>query len=81
MDSYYKINLPSKKMFNPCNPQNDSENQVYGFLCQKTNVFYAFESYESYKEFLDWLEQENSLVTSTCLPDEGQSYPVTQSED
>lgn len=25
-----------------------SNEQVYGFLCRKTNVFYAFESYETY---------------------------------
>lgn len=31
------------------------DGQVYGFLCQKTNVFYAFESYETYQQFLQWL--------------------------
>jgi hypothetical protein len=31
---------------------------VYGFLCEKTNVFYAFDTYEKYQEFLDWLEVE-----------------------
>jgi hypothetical protein len=35
-----------------------SSEQVYGFLCQKTNVFYAFESYESYQQFLEWLESQ-----------------------
>lgn len=47
-------------MSNPTICTNDTANQVYGFLCQKTNVFYAFESYETYKEFLEWLEQENA---------------------
>lgn len=68
-------------MFNPSTAHKDGEDQVYGFLCQKTNVFYAFESYESYKEVLDWLEQENSLATSTSLPEEDPSCPVTPSED
>lgn len=28
---------------------------VYGFLCEQTNVFYAFENKEQYQEFMDWL--------------------------
>jgi len=32
----------------------DSNNtdQVYGFLCPQTNVFYAFDSYETYQQFM-----------------------------
>jgi hypothetical protein len=48
-------------MSNSAIPMNDAPNQVYGFLCQKTNVFYAFESYETYTQFLEWLQRENSL--------------------
>lgn len=29
---------------------------VYGFLCEETNVFYAFETQEEYLVFLNWLE-------------------------
>ena len=32
--------------------------QVYGFLCPKTNVFYAFDSYEVYQQFLQWLGEQ-----------------------
>jgi hypothetical protein len=35
---------------------------VYGFLCEQTNVFYAFETYEEYQEFLSWLEKENQAL-------------------
>jgi hypothetical protein len=28
---------------------------VYGFLCEATNVFYAFETQEEYLAFLAWL--------------------------
>jgi hypothetical protein len=38
---------------------------VYGFLCEQTNVFYAFETYEEYQEFLFWLERENQAVPET----------------
>lgn len=39
-------------MINENDPTVNANNQVYGFLCQKTNVFYAFESYENYQQFL-----------------------------
>jgi hypothetical protein len=42
-------------MLNPSDSQNEPQGQVYGFLCQQTKVFYAFESYETYQEFLVWL--------------------------
>lgn len=35
-----------------------SSNQVYGFLCEKTNIFYAFETQEEYQEFIQWLQDE-----------------------
>lgn len=39
--------------------QNTTSNQqVYGFLCQQTNVFYAFDSYETYQQFLAWMESQ-----------------------
>ena len=28
---------------------------VYGFLCEKTQIFYAFESLEEYQRFTAWL--------------------------
>jgi hypothetical protein len=43
---------------------NGNTNQVYGFLCQQTNVFYAFESYETYAEFLLWLAAEGVPATT-----------------
>jgi hypothetical protein len=38
----------------------DPETPVYGFLCELTNVFYAFETFEQYREFLGWLQQTSS---------------------
>ena len=37
-----------------------SNEQVYGFLCPTTNVFYAFESYETYQQFLQWLASQGT---------------------
>lgn len=39
---------------------------VYGFLCEQTNVFYAFETYHQYQEFLSWLQSstQNTLQTN-----------------
>lgn len=48
--------------------------QVYGFLCQNTNVFYAFESYETYAEFLEWLQAEHARP-SAAVPC-GDSLPA-----
>jgi hypothetical protein len=31
---------------------------VYGFLCEATNVFYAFETKEEYIAFLSWLDEQ-----------------------
>ena len=42
-----------------CRQDNSQAPQVYGFLCEKTNVFYAFESLEEYQQFLAWLEEES----------------------
>lgn len=42
-------------MSRPLN-QSNSGAPVYGFLCQETNVFYAFETQEQYQEFLEWLQ-------------------------
>lgn len=41
------------------NAQNErgSNQLVYGFLCEQTNVFYAFETFEEYQEFLTWLQR------------------------
>mgnify|MGYP000925159331 FL=1 len=49
-------------MINEDSSCNGENNQVYGFLCQKTNVFYAFESRETYQQFLEWLatQEENT---------------------
>ncbi len=32
---------------------------VYGFLCEQSNVFYAFETQEQYQEFLTWLQESS----------------------
>ena len=34
---------------------------TYGFLCEETNVFYAFETFEEYQEFLTWLQRGSSI--------------------
>lgn len=52
-------------MINSATSNSPSENQVYGFLCQKTNVFYAFQSYETYQQFLQWLETQQSDITDS----------------
>ncbi len=36
---------------------------VYGFLCEATKVFYAFESQEEYLAFLTWLQEQTPLET------------------
>jgi hypothetical protein len=44
---------------------------VYGFLCEQTNVFYAFETHEQYQEFLEWLHAETAPQThpaSNAMP-------------
>jgi hypothetical protein len=60
---------------NATNPENGS--QVYGFLCQKTNVFYAFESYENYQQFLQWLAtQEESSDAAAVRTSERCELPM-----
>lgn len=54
-------------MLNPSATQAAPQEQVYGFLCQRTNVFYAFESFQAYQEFLLWLERENSHTDQTGM--------------
>lgn len=34
---------------------------VYGFLCEATNVFYAFESQQEYFAFLTWLQEKTAV--------------------
>lgn len=60
---------------------NECQNQAYGFLCQKTNVFYAFESYETYTQFLEWLEQENILAGEETIRNEAETRDPCISED
>lgn len=46
---------------------------VYGFLCEQTNVFYAFETQQQYQEFLGWLANEaeaESDAARDCPPSE-----------
>lgn len=54
-----------------CDASNNSHSNapVYGFLCEQTNVFYAFETQEEYQEFLTWL-QESSEERAAPIPDE-----------
>jgi viroplasmin and RNaseH domain-containing protein len=54
-------------MLSQSDSQSEGQDQVYGFLCQKTNVFYAFESFEAYEEFLAWLDRENSLTNNDSM--------------
>ena len=50
---------------------NNTENEkgknqlVYGFLCEQTNVFYAFETFQEYQEFLSLLPQTVIFVGKT----------------
>ena len=54
---------------NQTNISADGTNQqVYGFLCPKTNVFYAFDSYEVYQQFLQWLAQQDSQAGQQPQP-------------
>jgi hypothetical protein len=46
-------------MLNQASCSTEGSDQVFGFLCQKTNVFYAFESYETYQQFLLWLKDQS----------------------
>jgi hypothetical protein len=38
---------------------------VYGFLCEQTNIFYAFETYEQYQEFMLWMEANSNSQSNT----------------
>lgn len=62
--------------------QNDTNEQVYGFLCNKTNVFYAFEAYEAYAQFLDWLQNENSNAEDPDMQSEEITFidPLSEPE-
>ena len=35
-----------------------SSPQIFGFLCQQTNIFYAFETEEEYQTFIQWVQNE-----------------------
>ena len=48
---------------------------VYGFLCEETNVFYAFDTFEEYQEFLTWLQR-----TSTSQPSSKGEETMTDEE-
>lgn len=37
---------------------------LYGFLCQETNIFYAFETEAQYLDFLAWFESEAQNATT-----------------
>lgn len=66
---------------NTCTDSN-SNDQVYGFLCPKTNVFYAFDSYETYQQFLDWLNsQQSPSDSSACQVNERQERPMINEAD
>lgn len=38
---------------------------VYGFLCEQTNVFYAFETFEQYQEFMFWLDKSSATLSTS----------------
>jgi hypothetical protein len=52
-----------------CSTASQETAPVYGFLCEETNVFYAFETFEQYQEFLGWL-QRTPLPEPRCASDE-----------
>lgn len=56
----------NQRMNTDSTAQNSSGSPVYGFLCEATNVFYAFETLEEYKEFLLWLQNQNKEETDDC---------------
>lgn len=60
----------------------DSNSQIYGFLCQKTNVFYAFESHETYQQFLQWLatQEETNGLNATNSSDRDDRLMVDEAE-
>ncbi len=58
----YKINLTTKTMSSSTIVSN-TPNQVYGFLCQTTKIFYAFESFEQYQVFLEWMQRESGAAS------------------
>ena len=69
-------------MLNEDSSNSNQNGQVYGFLCQKTNVFYAFESQESYQQFLSWLStQEAQTDTSACRLSEQVEVPMVNEAD
>jgi len=57
-------------MLNSSASVNPAQGQVYGFLCQKTKVFYAFESFETYQEFIVWLKREKAAATNDIMQNE-----------
>lgn len=64
----------------PANSENN--NQVYGFLCQKTNVFYAFESEETYQQFLQWFDSQALQTDSAACqaPQRAESHMVNEAD-
>ena len=42
---------------------------VYGFLCEESNVFYAFESFQEYQGFLSLLKRESAGQTAQAMND------------
>ena len=55
-------------MQTPTSSNTSSGKQVFGFLCQKTNVFYAFDSYETYQQFLQWLQTQPEDILDSSEP-------------
>ena len=61
---------------------NDSNTQqVYGFLCPNTNVFYAFDSYEVYQQFISWLAQQETPVATNLQSQERTCSPMISQAD
>ena len=60
-----------------CNGQ-----QIYGFLCPKTNIFYAFDSYDVYQQFLQWLSlQEKQASQLPQQAEERAASPMVTEAD
>ena len=64
-------------------PANSNNNeQVYGFLCPQTNVFYAFDSYETYQQFMEWLHnQAPQNDDAACQPLQREDRPMVNEAD
>lgn len=56
--------------------------QIYGFICQKNNVFYSFDSPEIYQQLVEWLDkQEASKATANPRKEDRNQQTMTAEAD